>query len=260
MDPTIPKAAALLLNFIYATETGFSGPECYNVIFAHRQTKLTRPLTELTLDEVQDSQKIWNTLAWAKRFSSKKASSAAGAAQFMLFTLNGLIKELKLSGSQLFDANLQDRLAFHLLKRRGYNEFISGKITITEFGKRLAQEWASFPVLENCKGAHRQLVRGQSYYAGDSLNKALIKAEEVESILKLVMQRASMPLITKVDPVILDYPKVEIPFAPTEEIVAKRKGTNLSFVIGAAIGYAVLSLWDWVSAAPCNVFGWFCGG
>lgn len=53
------------------------------------------------------------------------------------------------------DPNLQDRLGYHLLKRRGYEQFIAGLINRTEFGTRLAQEWASFPVLAATKGAHR---------------------------------------------------------------------------------------------------------
>jgi hypothetical protein len=78
----------------------------------------------------------------------------------------GLIKELGLSRSQILDGDMRDRLAFHLLKRRGYEAFIACKITGTEFGKRMGQEWASFPVLAPTKGAHRDLTRGQSYYEG----------------------------------------------------------------------------------------------
>ncbi len=47
-------------------------------------------------------------------------------------------------------------------------------------------EWASLPVLTATKGAHRQVVRGQSYYAGDGLNKSLVKPERVEDVLRAV--------------------------------------------------------------------------
>ena len=40
---------------------------------------------------------------------------------------------------------------------------MAGKISRTEFGKRLAMEWASFPVLTYTKGAYRSVTRGQSY-------------------------------------------------------------------------------------------------
>ncbi|MFS2326353.1 hypothetical protein U2P60_13220 [Brucella sp. H1_1004] len=66
------------------------------------------------------------------------------------------------------DPDLQDRLGYHLAIRRGYNDYISGNISRTEFGRRLAQEWASFPVLAPTRGAHRALQRGETFYAGDS--------------------------------------------------------------------------------------------
>jgi hypothetical protein len=186
MDKTVPAGAALLLDFIYRTETSKSPPGCYEVIYGNRQSALKKPVTQMTLAEIQEAQKTWATKAWAARFNSTKASSATGAAQFMRATLAGLITELGLSPSQKLDGNLQDRLAYHLLKRRGYDQFMAGKISRAEFGKRLAQEWASFPVLAATKGATRQLTRGQSYYAGDGLNKALVAPATVEAVLDKV--------------------------------------------------------------------------
>src|SRR5690606_35301313 len=133
-DRTVPRGAALLLEFVYRTETSRTPPECYDVIYAHKQHKLARPLTQMTVGDVVDAQKTW---------SRNHGSSAAGAPQFIRKTLIGLCKELRLSGSQKFDADLQDRLAYHLLKRRGYEDFMVGRIGRTEFGKRLAMEWAS---------------------------------------------------------------------------------------------------------------------
>lgn len=186
MDKTVPAGAALLLDFIYRTETSKSAPGCYDVIYGNRQSALTKPVTQMTLAEVQEAQKTWATKAWAARFGSGKASSATGAPQLMRATLAGLIDELGLRLGQVLDGDLQDRLGYHLLKRRGYSEFMAGKITRTEFGKRLAQEWASFPVLAPVKGASRNLLRGQSYYAGDGLNKSLTKPETVEAVLDRV--------------------------------------------------------------------------
>jgi hypothetical protein len=186
MDKTVPTGAAILLDFIYRTETGKGPPDCYDVIFANRQSALTKPVTKMTLAEVQAAQVVWSTKSWAARFKSGKASSATGAPQLMRTTLAGLIKELGLSASQVLDGDLQDRLGYHLLKRRGYDEYLAGKISRTEFGKRLAQEWASFPVLAPTKGKTRTLARGQSYYAGDNLNKALVDPAAVESVLDRV--------------------------------------------------------------------------
>ncbi|MGN6537043.1 MAG: hypothetical protein ACTHKQ_15100 [Mesorhizobium sp.] len=180
MDRTVPTGAAMLLDFI----GGIEAPNGYGTIFANKQSQLAKPLTEMTLDEVLVAQKAW---------SKNRGSSAAGRYQFMRATLVGLIAELGLRGSQKLDANLQDRLGYHLLKRRGYDDYMAGKIDRTEFGKRLAQEWASLPVLANMQGAHRKLRRGQSYYAGDALNKSLTSPEKLETVLVLVRKAPDAP-------------------------------------------------------------------
>jgi hypothetical protein len=71
---------------------------------------------------------------------------------------------------------------------RGYDKFVNRQISVTQFGKALAQEWASFPVLANCQGAHRAVTRGQSYYVGDGMNKALVSPQEVERCLREVLK------------------------------------------------------------------------
>jgi hypothetical protein len=129
----------------------------------------------MTLAEVQTQQRDWT-----RRFRS----SAAGRYQFMRNTLEGLIKELKLDTNQKFTADLQDRLAYVLLRRRGYDAFMNQRISIAEFGKRLAQEWASFPVLAGTQGAHRYVREGETFYAGDGLNKALVKPEQIWTLLQ----------------------------------------------------------------------------
>jgi muramidase (phage lysozyme) len=187
MDRTVPAGAALLLDFIYRTDAGKAPPLCYETIFGNRQNRLATPITKMTLGDLIDAQKNWSSKAWVKaNWGYGTASSAAGAAQFMRATLIDLAKELHLLGNQVFDPDFQDRLAYHLLKRRGYDDFMAGKIGRIEFGKRLAQEWASFPVLADCQGAHRPLKRGQSYYLGDGLNSVRTTPAEVEAVLDRV--------------------------------------------------------------------------
>ncbi|RFC66432.1 hypothetical protein DYI37_03035 [Fulvimarina endophytica] len=175
MDRSVPLAAARILDFIRQTEVGTDGPSGYNVIYGFNQDKLPEPVTRMTVDELIGAQ---------SSFTKLYGSSASGGYQFMRATLTDLKRELGLRGSQLMDPDLQDRLAFHLLKRRGYEQFMAGTISLTEFGKRLAMEWASFPVLADTKGAHRQVTRGSTYYSGDKLNKALVEPEEIESLLR----------------------------------------------------------------------------
>ncbi|MFN7010029.1 MAG: hypothetical protein ACK4PN_08350 [Allorhizobium sp.] len=177
LPTSIPAPARALLDFIYRTETGLARPACYDVIYGHNQGKLKKPLTTMTIGEIVDAGPIWT-----KRFGS----SAAGAAQFMRATLQGLASDYPqdVNGSTVLNGDMQDRLGYALLLRRGYAAFMAGRITRTEFGKRLAMEWASFPVLAPCQGAHRDVHRGQSYYAGDGMNKALVHPLEVEEMLE----------------------------------------------------------------------------
>ncbi|MDT6941108.1 hypothetical protein RI570_13290 [Brucella pseudogrignonensis] len=131
MDRTVPAGAALLLDFIAQTEVGSTGLASYDVIYGHNQNKLPKQVTSMTLGELIDAQ-----ASFTKRFKS----SASGRYQFMKATLQWLAQELGLRGTQVFDPDLQDRLGYHLLIRRGHNDFIAGKISRTKFGKRLAQE------------------------------------------------------------------------------------------------------------------------
>lgn len=75
---------------------------------------------------------------------------------------------------------------YHCELRRGYEALMAGKISRTEFGKRLAQEWASLPGLAPTLGGSRKVSRGQSFYAGDGLNMSLVKPEAVEALLDRV--------------------------------------------------------------------------
>lgn len=234
MDKSVPAAAAVILDFIRKTEVGSADRSGYDVIYGHKQHKLAKPLTSMTLDEIVTAQKTW---------SKNHGSSAAGGYQFMRKTLLGLMEELKLIGTQKLTPDLQDRLGYHLLKRRGYEQFISGKISTAEFAKRLAQEWASFPVLEPTQGAHRKVERGQSYYAGDGLNKALVKPEAIEQLLSKVQKLTTAPR----------------PSPPgTEAAQPSDSGANRGII--AAVVAAIVGLVAWLSTKVCDLTGFFCGG
>lgn len=178
MDKSIPPFAAHLLNFFGNTEA----PHGYDTVYGNNQSKLPKPVTQMSIAEIQTAQ-----ADWTRRFGS----SATGRYQFMRNTLRELIKELGLDKSQLFSADLQDRLAFHLLKRRGYERFVAGKLGVTAFARSLAQEWASLPVLASTQGQKRRVARGQSFYAGDGLNKALVSADDFERVLKTSLPGAA---------------------------------------------------------------------
>lgn len=185
--------AAPLMAFIRKTETGFDDARAYDTMYAHK--KITPPLTQMSL-----GQAIKAGPSWTKAHKS----SAAGAYQFMNATLKDLRNSLSLGDDLRLNQQAQDRLGYALLKRRGFEDFLAGRMTLAAFGKALAQEWASFPVLVDTKGAHQQIKRGQSYYAGDALNKALVKPEQVEAILAQVMGKH--PAAPKPAPLPIDLP------------------------------------------------------
>src|SRR5687767_14701327 len=117
MDKTVPRKAAMLLDFIGDTEVGRPPPEAYEVIYGHNHKKLPKPITRMTVDEL-----IREQTSFTRRFGS----SASGRYQFMRATLLDLKRELGLGGGQIMDPNLQDRLAYHLLIRRGFNSWVVG--------------------------------------------------------------------------------------------------------------------------------------
>ncbi|MFN9646346.1 MAG: endolysin [Cyanobacteriota bacterium] len=83
-------------------------------------------------------------------YSSRYASAAAGAYQFMPFTWNMVIRKL---GLTRFDPDSQDQGALYLIQRRGALHLADRGELTEELAARLAPEWASFPT-----------IAGSSYY------------------------------------------------------------------------------------------------
>lgn len=159
--PTAPSTTpTALLSFIRGAETS-RGYEDY-----YRGSRLAppKPVTTMTVNEV---------IAWQNesvRAGSK--SSAVGGYQFIRGTLKGLVSETGLTGEELFDASLQDRLGTQLLKRRGFDAWQSGKLSDDAFMDNLANEWAALPTRN-----------GRSRYAGDGLNAAGRSRQQVAQAL-----------------------------------------------------------------------------
>lgn len=179
LPATVPADAMILLDFIGTYEA----PKGFDTVYGNHQAQLPKKLTSMTIGEIVDAQP-----GWTKRFGS----SACGRYQFMRNTLQGICKEVPtLRGDAVFTPDLQNRLGYYLLLRRDYQAFIDGKLSVAGFGLNLAKEWASFPVLVAVKGASRVVTIGQSYYAGDGKNKALVAPERVEETLARVLAKAN---------------------------------------------------------------------
>lgn len=181
MNSNVPRGAAVLLDYIGGLETARKGAAAYNTVIGHidEKGKLPKPVTEMTLEELLAEQ-----LRWVRNLKQK--SGAAGRYQIIRPTLKSLIAELGVSLKAKFTPDLQDAFGLALLERRGYRRFVTGALPLKSFGNELAKEWASLPVLSAIRRTGkkpRTLQRGESYYAGDGINKSLDDATAFESVL-----------------------------------------------------------------------------
>lgn len=106
-------------------------------------------LVRMTLDEVDALQ-----TRMLRHKANKWNSSAAGRYQIVRTTLRSLRKDLGLTGRELYDEAMQDRLAMALLERRGLSRWQQGEISDDAFITNLAKEWASLPTAEG-KGFYK---------------------------------------------------------------------------------------------------------
>ena len=106
-----------ILDLIASVESGGD----YNATLDNgRWTGGAQNLTGMTLNQVRALQRqMLADPANRARYGDGKGSSALGRYQIVGSTLEGLIKELGLSGDRLFDEKTQDELARALLRRRG---------------------------------------------------------------------------------------------------------------------------------------------
>lgn len=85
--------------------------------------------------------------------------------------------------TDLFSKCNQDKIAMSIVERRDITLDLI-KNNPKRAALELAKIWAALPVLEETQGDSMIVKRGQSYYAGDGINKAHIKPNEVESVFK----------------------------------------------------------------------------
>jgi murein DD-endopeptidase MepM/ murein hydrolase activator NlpD len=74
------------------------------------------------------------------------SSGAVGAYQFMPETAIGYAKQLGLDPSKtVFSADIQKKLNIKHLRSMGYDDFVSGKLSRNDFGRRIAQQYRAVP-------------------------------------------------------------------------------------------------------------------
>lgn len=136
---------------------------------------------------------VREVLAWQDSIDSRYKSEAAGKYQILEDTLREIMKPAGVSLDDLFNGPTQDKLALCLLRRRGLDKYLAGTITANEFGQQLSMEWASLPcTIRDKRGRY---AGGQSFYAGDGLNKSGVNLEAfIATIKKIKPERVEAPI------------------------------------------------------------------
>lgn len=128
-----------------------------------------KQVTQMTVNEIKQWQRD------AARRGSK--SVAVGGYQMITKTFNATVRDMGLTGDEIFDADLQDRMGMHLLNGRGYNKWINGQMTDDHFMDNLSMEWAALPRATGPK-------RGRSHYDKDGLNASRVGLDVVSQALE----------------------------------------------------------------------------
>ncbi len=97
-------------------------------------------LVSMTLDQIDALQ-----TRMLKHPKNRLRSSALGRYQIIRTTLRMLRKTLDLTGAELFDEAMQDRMACYLLGQRGVDKYLAGRLKEDTLILNLAKEWASLP-------------------------------------------------------------------------------------------------------------------
>ena len=189
--PEISDSNNALLNFIGKGESGgYGAANDYNngrtqfgVKDSYFSERYQKPLDKLTVSEVQDIQ--------SGGYGTREVF-AVGAYQIIPDTLNEAVAALGLTGNEVFDQALQDRIAIEYLaadKRPKLRDWLNGVegVTREEAAEAFAQEWASVPLLSAktrvVNGVTHNLRRGESYYKPEGNNADAHTPEELERLL-----------------------------------------------------------------------------
>ena len=105
-------------------------------------------------------------------------NTAAGGYQILKDNLKSLAQQHKHDlNKTLFDQATQDTYAKSLMDRRGFQDFLNGKISANQLRINLAKEWAALP-------AHGE----RSYYEGKGTNKARVSAKEINEAINKALE------------------------------------------------------------------------
>lgn len=127
-------------------------------------------LVKMTLGQIDALQ--------TKMLPNKLNSTALGRYQIIRTTLRALKKTHDLKDKELFNEDMQDRLASILLGQRGYDKYLSGRLEEGTLINNLAKEWASLPMTDG-NSAYGTVKKGDIHVK----QKASVTVQQVRAAL-----------------------------------------------------------------------------
>lgn len=152
-----------LLNLVSSSESQGD----YNAVWNIPVGSPSQPdFSNMTITQVQQYQR--------SRIASGEVSSAVGRYQFVQNTLQETYTKAGIDpDTTFFTPAVQDQLIIARLNQtRRYEEWRNGSLSDVAFQNNLAKEFSSVPVPHGQQGEHRYVNAGESYYAGDGINKS----------------------------------------------------------------------------------------
>jgi hypothetical protein len=143
-----PDPAQGLLDVIAQAEVK-GHPLSYDVTFGfgkYDPEGYGKPVTAMTVDELARFQ---------RELGRRSGSSAVGKYQITSALMPDLRRKMRLSGAELYDGEMQERMGRETLAIAGYYKFLAGEIDAAAFQDRLARYWASVPKTDG-KSAYGQ--------------------------------------------------------------------------------------------------------
>lgn len=147
-------------------------------------------LVTMTLDQVDALQ-----TQMLRHKDNKWNSSAVGWGQIVRTTLRAIREKLNLTGKELFNEDMQDRMICYLLGLRGIDKYLAGRLSEATLMKNLSAEWASFPKPD-----------GKGTYAGQGVGTSVQNLRNVLAEVKRRHKAGQPKEVVAVVPAPLDKP------------------------------------------------------
>ena len=136
---TVTPTSASPVDDIADALDKYEGAGNYDTLFAHSQNKFGVDVSEMSINEALNfANGAYGE--WSKGKLGYKATPM-GRYQIVGTTLKTLKDEMGLTGNELFDKSMQDKMFVTLLKRRGLDDYLSGKIDSKQFIRQAKDEW-----------------------------------------------------------------------------------------------------------------------